>query len=230
MVLYSIFRLFCTTSSLEANNGKSCIYHLDGSVEMLEFIGNLFDFCLSHFDIGISYLSFHLKAYRYLASDWTWILKWYKKRIQVWSRKWLTRGVRLVLVQAILQQLIVYWAHLYYMPMKIIKQICSIMADFIWNGGLGKYSFHLEKWELITRPKDFGGWGVRDLVTFGQALMMKSLWRCLHTPGVWKEIVEFNTSKISHWRFYTKRRTHRCARDRLSGQASLKYGLFSWKS
>jgi hypothetical protein len=37
--------------------------------------------------------------------------------------------------------------------------------------------FHLAKWDMITKPKDLGGWGIRNLDWFGRALAAKSLWR-----------------------------------------------------
>ena len=68
-------------------------------------------------------------------------------------------GGRYILAQAVLQQMTVYWAHLYFLPFFIIKRIKSIMAQFIWSGSRDKHKYHLIKLEKITIPKEVGGWG-----------------------------------------------------------------------
>lgn len=73
------------------------------------------------------------------------------------------------------------------------------MAQFIWNGGLGKNSFHLAKSDVIAAPKESGGWGIIEQETFGTALLMKSFWRCLTGFGIWKNIMDhkyFNQNSL----------------------------------
>ena len=69
LVSHNIFRNFCMASGMENNNEKSCIYHLEGNTEMVEYIGNIFGFHISHLEGGIIYLGFHLKASKYLFSN-----------------------------------------------------------------------------------------------------------------------------------------------------------------
>ena len=38
-------------------------------------------------------------------------------------------------------------------------------------------------------PKEKGGWGILDLKTFSLSLIFKSMWRCLTTDGLWKDII-----------------------------------------
>ena len=64
------------------------------------------------------------------------------------------------------------------------------MAKFIWGGGRDNNSIHLTRWEIIAIPKYMGGWGILDLDVFGNALIIKSLWRCLHCKGIWHEITK----------------------------------------
>ena len=64
------------------------------------------------------------------------------------------------------------------------------MAKFIWGGGRDKRSIHLAKWEVLTLPKDRGGWGILDMEIFGNSLIIKSLWRCLHGKGKWHDIIK----------------------------------------
>ena len=53
---------------------------------------------------------------------------------------------------------------------------------------------HLYSWDSITLPKELGvggwGWRILDLEIFGNALIRKSLWRCLHSDGIWHNIIK----------------------------------------
>ena len=52
-----------------------------------------------------------------------------------------------------------------------------------------KKVFHLATWDRITCPNDKGGWGLLDLGHFGNSLLLKSMWRGLHSGGTWQDII-----------------------------------------
>ena len=53
----------------------------------------------------------------------------------------------------------------------------KIRRDFLRSGyGEGKRD-HLVIWELVCRPKEFGGLGFREISLRNQALLGKWLWR-----------------------------------------------------
>ena len=41
----------------------------------------------------------------------------------------------------------------------------------------------------LTKPKHLGGWGLKDLDTFGIALKAKNIWRCLFTSSLWNRVI-----------------------------------------
>ena len=43
----------------------------------------------------------------------------------------------------------------------------------------------MARWSQIEKPKNKGGWGIRDLNLFNNALAAKSLWRALFHDGIW---------------------------------------------
>jgi hypothetical protein len=49
---------------------------------------------------------------------------------------------------------------------------------------------HLASWDLISRPKSLGGWGIRNIHWFSQALAFKSLWRDLFGSGLWRKAIK----------------------------------------
>lgn len=54
-------------------------------------------------------------------------------------------GGCVILTQVVLAQLGVYWAHLYQIPMAILKSINCIIANFIWSGCNDSHKIHLAK-------------------------------------------------------------------------------------
>lgn len=95
----------------------------------------------------------------------------------------------MILVNVVLQQIIVYWAHLYMLPKYFLREIRKIMANFIWGGGREKRTIHLAKWDCLTFPIKCGVWGILDMEVFGQSLITKCLWQCLQGKGKWHDII-----------------------------------------
>ena len=63
------------------------------------------------------------------------------------------------------------------------------MTRFLWSGCSDKPSICLARWGLLTKPKGWGGWGLKDLGEFGRALNAKNLWRCLFAPCLWQRVI-----------------------------------------
>eukprot|EP00253_Pinus_taeda_P016842 PITA_16842 len=140
-------------------------------------------------DNGIKYLGFNLKAKGYRKQDWSWLIDRFYYMISGWERRFLSLAGRFILVQAVLSQLAVYWAHLYFLPISITKKMCSLAANFLWGGKSIQSKIHLVKMEDITRSRKEGGWGLLDLKVFGKALICKSLHRGIFGNGPWSKLI-----------------------------------------
>ena len=58
------------------------------------------------------------------------------------------------------------------------------------------------RWDLLARPKDCGGWGLKDIAAFGRALHAKLLWRCIFVPSLWHRVITAKYIRgwpISEW-------------------------------
>jgi len=68
----------------------------------------------------------------------------------------------------------------------------------LWSGKNKKEGMHLSNWKKITKPKKVGGWGIKNIIIFGQALTAKSLWICLMLLGLWCDVImqKYLKSKI----------------------------------
>jgi len=63
-----------------------------------------------------------------------WLVGHFYKKICRWEFKFLSMGGRITLTHTVITQLGVYWAHLYHLPLTIIKRLNKITANFIWSG------------------------------------------------------------------------------------------------
>jgi hypothetical protein len=112
-----------------------------------------------------------------------------EKRIANWSHRWLSLGGRVTLVKVVLESILVYWLSLAKIPKSILNTIKKRMFSFLWTGKKIKEGIHLVSWNQLAKPKKMGGWGIKNIYTFGKALATKSLWRCLMVHGLWHEVV-----------------------------------------
>lgn len=63
----------------------------------------------------------------------------------------------MTLVRFILQNIYVFWMHLFMRPMEICHKIDDIMARFIWLGTEMKGKIRLARWKAIARSIEIGG-------------------------------------------------------------------------
>jgi hypothetical protein len=96
----------------------------------------------------------------------------------------------LVLIKAVLESQPVYWLALANLPSPILHKIRQVIFDFLWSGCNRKKKIHLCAWQLIARPKKYGGWGLRNLGRFGRAMAANTLWRALMQEGLWHRVLK----------------------------------------
>jgi hypothetical protein len=95
-----------------------------------------------------------------------------------------------VLIKAVLEIQLVYWLALAHIPATVLNRIRKLVFSFLWSGNKKTSTFHLCNWETISKPKVFGGWGLRNIFCFSRALAAKSLWRGLMHPGIWQRVLK----------------------------------------
>ena len=98
------------------------------------------------------------------------------KRIQQWKSKNLSYAGRLILVNAVLMSIHVYWAQIMPLPRAVLKEVLGVCRAFLWTSlttfdGPGKVS-----WDKVCRPKSEGGLGIKDIRRWNQAALFKHAW------------------------------------------------------
>lgn len=56
-----------------------------------------------------------------------------------------------------------------------LLNIDELQHDFLWGGVGDEFEFHFVNWTKICEPTQCGGLGIRNLLTFNQALLGKWL-------------------------------------------------------
>lgn len=169
---------------------------------MIDWLSELFGINAHPIRRGLKYLGFQLKAAGYKKEDWGWLLDKYHKRISGWQYRYLSLGGRVILTQSVLNQMMVYWAHLFAFPTSIISTMNKLTTSFIWGDCAAEKKYHLSSLANLSKPKELGGWGLLDLKSFGKALLCRTLWRGVFEDGPWSDIIRgkyLRRRSLAHW-------------------------------
>jgi len=96
---------------------------------------------------------------------------------------------RLILIKSVLEATPVYWMSLAWIPRGILHKIQQICCKFLWNGKKEGKNFSWVKWTKIATPKKWGGWGLKLLPAFAQALASKQGWLLLKQNSLWAKVI-----------------------------------------
>jgi len=111
------------------------------------------------------------------------------RKLGLWCYRWLSLGGRLILAKSVLESIPVYWLSLYKVPKSIMVGLRRRVTSFLWSGNGSDNKIHLARWDLLSKPKCDGGWGLKNLDRFSRALRMKSLWRGLNADTLWSWVL-----------------------------------------
>lgn len=183
--LQYVFDLFQKATGMVINIHKSSLLKTGCSQHEVLYIRNRFPFPPHQMEEGLKYLGFHIKHGGYKISDWTWIIAKVEKRLNIWYNRYLSRAGRLTLIKAVLEGTLIYWMSLAWIPRGILDRLKKICCRFLWKGNKQGSLFAWVKWDTISRPKKWGGWGIKIL----EALAAKLGWQLITTHSLWTKVV-----------------------------------------
>lgn len=79
-----------------------------------------------------------------------------ERRLVGWKVKFLSIGGRIILIQAVLSNLPVYFMLLYRCPMSVVNRLEKLRRDFLWQGNESKKKYHLVEWKAVCNYKKVG--------------------------------------------------------------------------
>jgi hypothetical protein len=189
VVILEVLQRFCSVSGLSINISKSTVHYWGLSEAELQIFKAAIPYTFLNLSDGFSYLGYLLKVGVSSPSDWRWLVARFENKINFWCNRWLSMGGRFILIKSVLESLPVYWMSLQKIPLKIINILRRLIFNFLWNSHLGKFRFHLCSWEMLSKPRRFGGWGLMNLSIFNTALLANSFWRAVSIDSIWHRII-----------------------------------------
>lgn len=116
-----------------------------------------------------------------------------EKRIQDWKNKYLSFAGRCQLIISVLSSMHIYWASVFTLPTRIIKNLEAKMRGFLWcQGPMLKGKAKLA-WVDVCVPKNEGGLGIRRIGEMNVALMANHIWNILtHQSSLWVDWIHMH--------------------------------------
>eukprot|EP00253_Pinus_taeda_P005582 PITA_05582 len=184
----NIINIFSSATSMLANHSKSSIILSRTSIHESLIALQCFPYSTQPLDQGLKYLGFRIKLVFSRITDWIWLVAKLEKNLNIWNHRYLSRAGRLVLVKSVLEAGPVYWMALTWIPRSILARLQQTCNRYLWNGIRDKHIFAWVSWKKIAIPKKWGGWGLKELPSFAQALAAKMRWNLLTGDNLWTSI------------------------------------------
>ena len=103
------------------------------------------------------YLGIPIHYRRLTNAEWKEVEERLQKRLGSWKGKLLTVGSRLVLINSVLTNLVLYMLSFFLVPKGVRKRLDYYRSRFFWQVDSEKKKYRLARWDVVCRPKDQGG-------------------------------------------------------------------------
>jgi hypothetical protein len=74
-------------------------------------------------------------------------------------------------------------------PKGVLDKVQKLSNKYLWAGQNASGGIHLASWNSVVTPKEFGGWGLKDIFPFAWALAGKKLWILTQGNSLWVRVM-----------------------------------------
>ena len=197
-LLLQAFKLFSDSSGLMANKQKSSIYCYGMAEDDVKRVVSASGFTRS--TLPFKYLGVPICAKKITAAQCEMLVDKMILRIKVWSSRNLSYTARVLLINSVLLSLHSYWAQIYILPKKVLKEITMVCRSFLWSGQAYSSKPSNISWKSSCCEKKEGGLGFRDILTWNTAAIGKYVWAvATKQDSIWIKWVSSVYVKDGEW-------------------------------
>lgn len=107
-----------------------------------------------------------------------------RKKIDGWKMRFLSSGACLILLKLVLSSLPVHLMYVLHVPKLVFMKITRLFSMFFWGSIEGKPKKKWVKWDLLCKPVDEGGVGLRTIFDVKKSLHFKFAWELFTEKSV----------------------------------------------
>jgi hypothetical protein len=180
--LWLILQQFEQATGLRINYHKSTLVPMHIAPELLSDIQDCLQCRVEGFPQ--TYLGLPLSAQKLRLDAFAPLIAKVDKYLSGWRSLLLSPGGRLILLNSVLDALPAYAMGAMELPAGLLDALDKLRCSFLWAPtDRASGAKCLVAWDLVCRPKEAGGVGVRDLRIQNKCLQMKLLHRLHSVPG-----------------------------------------------
>jgi hypothetical protein len=114
--------------------------------------------------------------------DFKSIEEWYAKRMLGWYERLMSQAAKELLIKSVAQALPTYMMSVFKLPFGLCDALEKQERSFWWGTNVGKHKTQWIPWEVMVKPKNYGGLGFKDMRLFNQALLASQAMHLIDYP------------------------------------------------
>ena len=107
------------------------------------------------------------------------------------------------MLKAVAMAMPIYTMSCFRLNSKLCREISSKMVNYWWGEAEGKEKMHCIGWKKMTKDKEAGVLGFKDLQMFNKAILAKQVWKLITQPNLL-------VSKVLNEKYYSKQSLFNC--------------------
>jgi len=189
-----VFNEFAVWSGLKISMEKSTLFLAGSPANGHQQIAENFPFEVG--SLPVRYLGLPLVTKRLSAADYSPLLEKIRKRIGTWTARFLSFVGRFNLISSVLWRLCNFWLAAFRLPRECIREINKLCSSFLWSGPDMNRKKAKVVWEVVCKPRQEGGLGLRCLKEANDVCCLKLIWKIVsHGNSLWGKWIEANLLK-----------------------------------